>query len=59
MQNTFKKLRITFLENIVKVFQYADESNAETYNYVPESPPGYLTALREGRFAIGGLLGEL
>lgn len=57
MHNTFKKLRITFLENIVKVFGYPDESNAETYEYVPESTTAYLTALREGRFAIGGLLG--
>ncbi|KAM4564777.1 sex hormone-binding globulin isoform 1-T1 [Fundulus diaphanus] len=57
LKNTFKRLQITILEDLVKVIQDADESDATTHSYELESRPGYLTTLREGRLAIGGLLG--
>uniref|UniRef100_A0A3Q2NPU9 Sex hormone-binding globulin n=1 Tax=Fundulus heteroclitus TaxID=8078 RepID=A0A3Q2NPU9_FUNHE len=57
LKNTFKRLQITILGDLVKVIKDAGESDATTYSYELESRPGYLTTLREGRLAIGGLLG--
>lgn len=52
-----KQLRITFFEDVVKVVKFLDEANVEMFSYDPLSAPEYLTELREGRLAIGGLLG--
>ncbi|MEQ2272460.1 hypothetical protein XENORESO_010728 [Xenotaenia resolanae] len=58
VKNTLKRLQITFLKYIVKwLIYYVDESNEIAFSYGPESTPGNLTTLTEGRFAIGGLLG--
>ncbi|XP_036002305.1 sex hormone-binding globulin isoform X1 [Fundulus heteroclitus] len=57
LRNTFKRLQITILGDLVKVIKDAGESDVTTYSYELESRPGYLTTLREGRLAIGGLLG--
>ncbi|MED6263282.1 hypothetical protein CHARACLAT_003019 [Characodon lateralis] len=58
VKNTLKRLQITFLKYIVKwLIYYVDESNEIVFSYGPESTPGNLTMLTEGRFAIGGLLG--
>ncbi|MEQ2236633.1 hypothetical protein ILYODFUR_014667, partial [Ilyodon furcidens] len=59
VKNTMKRLQITFLKYIVKwLIYYVDESNEIAFSYGPESTPGNLTTLTEGRFAIGGLLGK-
>ncbi|XP_008433644.1 sex hormone-binding globulin [Poecilia reticulata] len=57
LTNAMKQLRITFFEKAVQVVTFLDEANTEVVSYDPLSAPEYLTELREGRLAIGGLLG--
>ncbi|XP_015234983.1 PREDICTED: sex hormone-binding globulin [Cyprinodon variegatus] len=56
LTNNCKRLQITFLRSKVEVLQTLDKSIA--FSYDQESTPGYITALRGGRLAIGGLLGD-
>uniref|UniRef100_A0A1A8MHZ0 Sex hormone-binding globulin n=2 Tax=Nothobranchius pienaari TaxID=704102 RepID=A0A1A8MHZ0_9TELE len=58
LENTIKRLLVTFLKDSVKVAEREDESDAVTFLAGAESHPGYLTSVRGGRFAVGGLLGE-
>ncbi|XP_056224728.1 sex hormone-binding globulin [Seriola aureovittata] len=53
-KNYYKRLAITIQADSLTVIQEDDESTA-IYIF---SHPGYLTTWREGRLAIGGLLGE-
>lgn len=58
MMETFKRLVITFQTDLLLL---QDEYASKT-TQIPVSPvshPGYLTTWREGRIAIGGLLGEI
>ncbi|XP_037539404.1 sex hormone-binding globulin [Nematolebias whitei] len=57
VKNSFKRLLITFLKDLVKVLPDEDESKLITLAGVV-SDPGYFTTLREAQLAIGGLLGE-
>ncbi|XP_032439487.1 sex hormone-binding globulin [Xiphophorus hellerii] len=57
LTNAMKQLGITFSENVVEVVKFLDEANVEMFSYDPLSAAEYLTELREGRLAIGGLLG--
>ncbi|XP_044040909.1 sex hormone-binding globulin isoform X2 [Siniperca chuatsi] len=58
MKDTLKRLVMTFKTNLLQVLQDEDESNTTTFSIRPLRDPGYLTTWREGRLAIGGLLGE-
>ncbi|KAM6894742.1 sex hormone-binding globulin [Lycodopsis pacificus] len=58
MKDTFKRLVIIFLTDSLQVLQDEDESKTTTLPTSPVSHPGYLTAWKEGRLAVGGLLGE-
>ncbi|XP_042257534.1 sex hormone-binding globulin [Thunnus thynnus] len=58
MKETFKRLVITFQTDLLQVLQDEDESKTTQIPVSPVSHPGYLTTWREGRIAIGGLLGE-
>lgn len=58
MKNSFKRLLITFLKDLVKVLPDEDESKSITLAGAV-SDPGYFTTLREAHLAIGGLLGEI
>lgn len=57
MKETFKRLVITFQTDLLKVLEDEDESKT-TLSIIPGSHLGYLTPWREGRLAVGGLLGE-
>ncbi|XP_039996191.1 sex hormone-binding globulin isoform X2 [Xiphias gladius] len=56
LKNTFKSLVITFQTELLQVFQ--DEHKTTSLFVTAMTNPGFWTALREGRLAIGGLLGE-
>ncbi|XP_029311154.1 sex hormone-binding globulin [Cottoperca gobio] len=56
MRDTFKRLVITFQTDLLQALQ--DEDQSKTLSISPLSHPGYLTTWREGRLAVGGLLGE-
>ncbi|XP_068444537.1 sex hormone-binding globulin [Clinocottus analis] len=56
MKDTFKRLVIIFQSNFLQVLQ--DEDESKTLPIGPGSLPGYLTTWKEGRLALGGLLGE-
>ncbi|XP_074479546.1 sex hormone-binding globulin isoform X2 [Sebastes fasciatus] len=59
MKDTFKRLVITFQTDLLKVLEDEDEDESKTtLSIIPVSHPGYLTTWREGRLAVGGLLGE-
>ncbi|KAM4536971.1 sex hormone-binding globulin [Odontesthes bonariensis] len=58
IKNSFKTLLITFLKDLLKVLPDEDESKTTTLQASPASQTGYLTIWRDGRLAIGGLLGE-
>ncbi|XP_045920369.1 sex hormone-binding globulin [Micropterus dolomieu] len=58
MKDNFKRLVITFKTDLLQVLQDEDESNTTTLSMRSESHPDYLTTWREGRLAVGGLLGE-
>ncbi|XP_031707464.1 sex hormone-binding globulin [Anarrhichthys ocellatus] len=58
MKDTFKRLVIIFQTDSLQVLQDEDESKTTTLPTSPVSHPGYLTAWKEGRLAVGGLLGE-
>lgn len=57
MENSLERLLITFLKDSVKVLP--DEDESKSFSVTAESHPGYLTTLREGHLAVGGLLGKL
>lgn len=60
MKDTFKRLVITFQTDLLKVLEDEDEDESKTtLSIIPVSHPGYLTTWREGRLAVGGLLGEI
>lgn len=48
---------MTFMKDLVKVFQNEDESKNTTISAL--SHPEYLTTWRNGHLAVGGLLGEI
>ncbi|XP_028284976.1 sex hormone-binding globulin [Parambassis ranga] len=56
VKNTFRRLLMTFMKDLVKVFQDEDQSKNTTIS--PVSHPEYLTTWRNGHLAVGGLLGE-
>ncbi|KAM8746672.1 sex hormone-binding globulin [Acanthopagrus schlegelii] len=58
MKDTLKKLAITFQTDSLRVLQDEDESKAVSLSVGSESRPGYLNLWREGRLAVGGLLGD-
>ncbi|XP_017294440.2 sex hormone-binding globulin [Kryptolebias marmoratus] len=58
VKSSLRRLLITFLKDLVKVLPDDEESESITLPVGAESHPGYLTTLREGHLAIGGLLGE-
>ncbi|XP_068611970.1 sex hormone-binding globulin [Brachionichthys hirsutus] len=58
MNATFKKLLVIFQADSLRLHQDGDESKITKLPVSPTSHPGYLTVWREGRLAIGGLLGE-
>lgn len=57
LKNTFKSLVITFQTELLQVFQ--DEHKTTSLFVTAMTNPGFWTTLREGRLAIGGLLGEI
>ncbi|XP_031154270.1 sex hormone-binding globulin [Sander lucioperca] len=57
MNDTFKRLVITFETDKLQVFQDEDESKTTKLS-IAGSHPGYLTPWRGGRLAFGGLLGK-
>ncbi|XP_037334635.2 sex hormone-binding globulin isoform X2 [Pungitius pungitius] len=58
MKDTFKAMVIIFQTDSLRVLRDGDESNTTTLPIGPVSHPGYLTTWKEGRLAVGGLLGE-
>ncbi|XP_068569405.1 sex hormone-binding globulin [Cebidichthys violaceus] len=58
MKDTFKRLVIIFQTDSLQVLQDEDESKTTTLPISPVSHTGYLTTWKEGRLAVGGLLGE-
>ncbi|XP_061565538.1 sex hormone-binding globulin [Cololabis saira] len=58
VKNTFNRVLITFLKDLLKVHQDEDESKTITLPVSPASHPGYLATWTGGRLAIGGLLGD-
>ncbi|XP_069579012.1 sex hormone-binding globulin [Brachyistius frenatus] len=58
MKNSFRRLLITFMKDLLKVRLDKDESKATTLSVSSASHSGSLPAWTEGRLAIGGLLGE-
>ncbi|KAM8898095.1 sex hormone-binding globulin [Spinachia spinachia] len=58
MKDTFKRLAIIFQADLLQVLRDGDESTTTALAVSPVSHPGYLTAWKEGRLAVGGLLGE-
>lgn len=59
MKDTLKKLAITFQADSLRVLQDEDESKTASLSVGSESRPGYLNLWREGRLAVGGLLGGI
>ncbi|KAF3697919.1 Sex hormone-binding globulin [Channa argus] len=59
MKDTFRRLVITFLTDSLQVLQDKDDPKTTTFPISPVSHPEYLTTWKEGRLAIGGLLGEV
>ncbi|KAK2863120.1 hypothetical protein Q5P01_002653 [Channa striata] len=58
MKDTFRRLAITFQTDSLQVLQDTNEPKTITLSISLVSHPGYLTTWKEGRLAIGGLLGE-
>ncbi|XP_040038328.2 sex hormone-binding globulin [Gasterosteus aculeatus] len=58
MKDTFKRLVIIFQTDLLQVLRDGDKSNTTTLPINPVSHPGYFTTWKEGRLAVGGLLGE-
>ncbi|CAG5929218.1 unnamed protein product [Menidia menidia] len=58
IKSSFKRLLITFLEDLLKVLPDEDESKTSTFPVSPTSHPSYKTIWDKGRLAFGGLLGE-
>lgn len=59
VKDTLKKLAITFQADSLRVLQDEDGSKTTSLSVGSESRPGYLNMWREGRLAVGGLLGEI
>lgn len=59
MKDTFKRLVIIFQTDLLQVLRDGDKSNTTTLPINPVSHPGYFTTWKEGRLAVGGLLGEI
>lgn len=59
VKNTFKRLLMTFQKDALKVLQDEDESKTSVLSGNAERHNSYLTTWTEGRFAVGGLLGEI
>ncbi|XP_071316156.1 sex hormone-binding globulin isoform X2 [Trachinotus anak] len=58
MKNTFNRLVIGFQTDSLEVLYEEDKPNTTASSVNLLSNPGYLTTWREGRLAIGGLLGD-
>ncbi|XP_076581396.1 sex hormone-binding globulin [Chaetodon auriga] len=58
MKNTINRLVLTFDTDSMHVFEAEDDSEVTMSSDSVVSFPGFLTMWREGRLAIGGLLGE-
>nr|XP_020441566.1 sex hormone-binding globulin [Monopterus albus] len=58
MKDVVKRLVMTFQTDLLQVLQDFDEPKTTTVSISPVRHPGYLTTWRDGRLAIGGLLGE-
>ncbi|KAM6909042.1 sex hormone-binding globulin [Xenentodon cancila] len=58
VKNTFNRVLITFLKDLLKVHQDQDESKTIVLPVSPANQPDYLATWRGARLAIGGLLGD-
>ncbi|XP_076017608.1 sex hormone-binding globulin [Genypterus blacodes] len=58
MNETFKRLMITLQKDFLQILRHEDQTETPRLLSIPLSHPGCLNAWREGRLAIGGLLGD-